>query len=106
MSDRDQFRFLWWWTLSEVAFLLGVYVVLIASLVGYSSTGTDISRSVRLGAVTFLTLELLIPAWVYLDLRRRSADSDTLWVHVAAMPVINLFGFIAYLQHRKLETEP
>lgn len=62
-------------------------------------------RWIRLGGVAFLIIELLIPLWVYVDIRRRESSPGMFWVHVAAMPGINLLGLYAYLDERKRERE-
>ena len=59
------------------------------------------SPTVRLGALLFVCLELLIPLGAFLDIRRRSDDPDTMWVHAAAMPLINLLGVLASLEDRQ-----
>ncbi len=88
--------------------LFGLFVVwcmLVASLVGYTSLFTSYSRLLRLGSVAFLTLELAIPVGVYLDLRRRTDDPDSMWIHAAALPVVNILGAIAYIEDRQRSVE-
>lgn len=103
MVDRAGHGYLWVLTAYEVVALAVLIGLLTASLVGRISLFSSVSRSIRIGAVVFLAIELLIPLWVYVDLRRRPDTSSTLWMHVTAMPVINLFGFVAYLHERKRE---
>ena len=103
MSEEAGHRTLWMWTAAELAAILVLFWLLAASLVGHTTLFSSVSRQVRLGAVAFLTVELLIPLWVFFDLRRRPNDSGHFWMHVAAMPGINIFGLLAYLQARKLE---
>lgn len=99
----DEERALWIWTASEIAVLVGLFGLLAASLLGRTAALSYVSRQVRMGALVFLTVELLIPLWVFFDLRRRPDDPGHFWMHVAAMPGINLFGLLAYLQDRKLK---
>jgi hypothetical protein len=101
MVDRAGQGYLWALTAYEFVVLIVLVGLLTASLIGWTSLFSSLSRPVRIGAVVFLTIELLIPLWVYVDLRRRPDTSSALWIHVTAMPVINLFGFIAYLHERK-----
>jgi len=54
-----------------------------------------------LAAWLFLGSELLVPVAVYLDIRRRPDDVDPLWIHAAAMPILNVFGVLAYLEDRR-----
>lgn len=101
MDDFDH-GVLWAWTLPELLAVLALFVLLVASLAGASSFYSSVSWPVRAAIAGLLAVELLIPAWVYYDLRRSDAE-DTFWVHVAAMPVLNLFGLFAYLQDRELD---
>lgn len=103
MVDRAGHGYLWALTAYEIVLLILSVGLLTASLIGWTSLFSSLSRAIRIGAVVFLTVELLIPLWVYVDLRRRPDTSSTFWVHVTAMPVINLIGFIAYLHERKRE---
>jgi hypothetical protein len=91
---------LWVWTASELLVIAAFMGLLVASLTGDTTLFTSASRRLRLAGVAFLTVELLIPLWVFVDLRRRG-ESGSLWMHVAAMPGINIFGLFAYLQERK-----
>lgn len=100
-SDENAHGFLWWWTVPELAVVVVLLGLVVASLLGRTATFSTVSRPLRLAAAAFLTVEVLIPVWVFLDLRRRP-DVDSFWIHVAAMPGINLFGLVAYLQQRKL----
>lgn len=75
------------------------------SLVGtppvFGTELASVSRPLRAAGVAFLAIELLSPLWVYFALRRYPGGVGSLWVHVASMPGLNLFGFIAYLQQWK-----
>ncbi len=87
-------------TLAEVALLAVIGVMLVLSLFGDGSFLADTSRAVRAAALVFVVVELLVPLWIIFDIRRRTDDPDYMWIHVAAMPVINLFGLAAYLADR------
>jgi hypothetical protein len=101
MVDEATHRVLWVWTASELLIVLGALGLLVASLVGTATVFSFLSRPVRVAAVLFLLVELSIPLWVYVDIRHREPAPDGFWVHVAAMPGINLFGLVAYLQERR-----
>ena len=81
--------------LSLLALLLGL------SLTGRSSFAATYSFVIRLAAFLFVLVEILIPAGVYLDVRRRPDDPDLTWVHAAAVPVVNVLGVVAYLEDRQ-----
>ena len=100
MADESTERVLWIWTAPELAAIAVLGWLLIESLTGRATFLSSVSRQLRLGALAFVVVELLVPLWVYLDLRRRD-DSGTMWVHVAAMPLLNLFGLVAYLDYRR-----
>jgi hypothetical protein len=101
--NRDAERALVGMTIGEIG-LLAVLAGLVAwSLFGGGSFLADTSRSLRALALGFLVLELSIPLWVVVDIRRRTDDPDPVWIHVAAMPVINLVGLAAYLADRPRE---
>lgn len=72
---------------------------------GDSSSFLSVSRQIRMAALVFLGIELLIPLCVYIDIRQSPEESDMIWVHVAAMPVLNFFGLVAYLVDRKVKRE-
>ena len=105
MADETNHGFLWVWTASEIALLVVLFGLVAASLAGRTSLFQSVSRPTRMVALAFLAVEVLIPLWVFFDLRRRSDNLDSFWMHVAAMPGINIFGFGAYLQARKLDRE-
>lgn len=105
MSEKAGHELLWVWTVGELLALVVLCWLLVASLRGDTTLFSSLSRTIRLGAVGFLAVELLIPLWVFFDLRRRPDDPGSFWMHVAAMPGINLFGVLAYLQARKLDHE-
>lgn len=103
-EDEASHGFLWWWTVPELLAVAALLALVVGGLLGRTTFLTGVSRPLRIAAAAFLTVELLIPLWVYRDLRRRP-DADAFWVHVAAMPGINLFGLFGYLQHRKLDDD-
>ncbi|MFC7095746.1 hypothetical protein [Halobaculum marinum] len=105
MSDPALERGLWVWTLSELAFVVALLVLVANSLFGGGSFLSDVSVGVRVAALVFLVVELLIPLFVYLDVRGDPDRSAHTWVHAAAMPFINLFGVIAYLDDRRRRRE-
>ena len=105
MVDEATHRVLWVWTASELLIVLGALGLLVASLVGMTTVVSFLSRPVRVAAVLFLLVELSIPLWVYVDIRQREPAPDAFWVHVAAMPGINFFGLVAYLQERRRNRE-
>ena len=80
-------------------------VVVLASLLGRTTYLAGYSQRLRLVALAFLTVELLIPLGVYVDLRRRPDDPDPAWVHAVAMPVVNVLGLFAYLEERRRRLE-
>ena len=98
--NRDAERALIGMTIGEVSFLILVGCLLVLSLFGNGSFLADISRPVRFLALGFIVVELLVPLWVSVDIRRRTDNPDRVWIHVAAMPVINLFALAAYVADR------
>lgn len=86
-------------------FAVAVGFVVLASLLGRTTYLAGYSLRLRLVALGFLPVELLIPLGVYLDLRRRSDDPDFAWVHAVSMPVVNVLGLVAYLEERKRNLE-
>jgi hypothetical protein len=92
-------------TVAELLTLVVAFAVVAASLLGWTDLLSSFSRSVRLAALGFLTVELLVPAWVYYDLRRRgAADEQGVWLHASVMPVVNLLAVVAYLAERDAKT--
>jgi len=85
----------------ELLALIGAFALLSGTFLGWSSVFASYPPTVRLGALMFVCLELLIPLGVFLDIRRRDDDPDTMWVHAAAIPLINLIGVLAYLEDRQ-----
>ena len=105
MVDDDVEWALWAWTLPELA-VVGVLLWLVADgLFGGGSFLASASRSLRLALLTFLAAELAIPVLVYLDIRRLADPPDHVWVHAAAMPLVNVLGAVAYLERRKRRRE-
>ena len=100
MVEEATERILWIWTLSELVTIAVFFLLLAASIFGGSSFLSTVSRQVRIIALGLLVIELLIPLFVYLDLRRSPNRSDTIWMHVAAMPLLNILGLMAYLTDR------
>lgn len=101
MVDDATERVLWIWTVCELALLVVVLWYLWNSVFGASGFLSSVSRQVRLGALAFVVVELLVPLWVFLDLHKRDDESGTMWAHVSAMPFLNLFGLVAYLDYRR-----
>jgi hypothetical protein len=87
------------WFVYEIAALAGAFGLLAASLAGYTTVLDGFSRRLRLAGLVFFAIELLIPAYVYLDSRHRE-DVSGIWLHASAMPVVNLVGLLGYLEER------
>jgi hypothetical protein len=98
--NRDAERALIGMTVGEIGLLVLIGCLLVLSLFGNGSFLADVSRSVRFVALSFIIVELLVPLCVYFDSRRRTDNPDLVWIHVAAMPVINLFALAAYFAGR------
>jgi len=96
---------LWAFVVAETAMVGVAFVLVVDGVFGTGGFLTSASRPLQLGVLGFLALELLIPVGVYLDVRWNALDMDHVWVHAAAMPVINVVGLIAYLEARKRATE-
>ena len=103
--DESTERALWAFTAPEIAAVAVLFVLLAASVFGDGSFLSSVSRGVRLAALVFLAVELLIPLWVYLDMRRNPVGLDTVWLHAAATPLLNVFGLVAYLDARRRAAE-
>jgi hypothetical protein len=101
--NRDAERALVGMTIAEVGALVVIGCLLALSLFGGGSFLADSSRLVRALALGFVLIEVLVPLWIYVDIRRRTDDPDRVWIHVAAMPIINLLGLAAYLADRSRE---
>ena len=100
MVDDEIERVFWLWTLLELGVFSVVFLLLASSTLGGGSFLTTVSHQMRLIAMGVLAIQVLIPLFVYFDIRRRPNGSDPIWIHVAAMPVLNIFGLIAYLEDR------
>ncbi|MFC7177033.1 hypothetical protein [Halosegnis marinus] len=92
-------RYLWWATVGEIVLLGWLALLLAASVAGSGGFLAGYSRTVRALVLGFVLVELAVPAWILVDVRRRNLDP--VWVHVAAMPLVNLFGLAAYVEERK-----
>ena len=105
MAGEFDHRLLWLWTAPELLALVAVFGLLIASLLGtppaFAEELETVSRPLRVAGVAFVALELLIPLWIWIDLERHQGSAGSLWVHVAAIPLLNLCGLVAYLQDRQ-----
>lgn len=98
-------RVLWIWTGGEMLLLFVIGWMLWSGLFGGSDVLTSIPREIRLAGLGFVVFQLLVPIIVFLDVRRLEDDPGYLWVHVAAMPVLNVFGLFGYLAERGLADE-
>jgi hypothetical protein len=78
--------------------LVVAFAVVAASLLDRTALLTSFSRTARLLALGFLTVELLVPAWLYYDIRKR--DGDRVWLHASVMPLVNLLAIAAYISER------
>ena len=105
MPDAPIERVLVFWLVSEILLLLFLFYLLAASLLGQANVASAYSRPLRVAGLAFVTVELLIPTWIYYDVRRRPEATSTIWVHAAAMPLVNLFGLVGYLEERRRQTE-
>ena len=104
MTDESE-RVLHALLLPELAAVAVAFVVVSDSLFGGGRLLASVPRAVRLVAWAVLGSEFLVPAAVYLDMRRRGAV-DAVWVHAAALPVVNVFGVAAYLERRGRGANP
>ena len=105
MAGEFDHRLLWLWTAPELLALLAVFGLLVTSLLGtpplFAGELSAISRPLRIAGAAFVAIELLIPAGIWIDLEGHQGNGGSIWVHVAAMPLLNLFGLVAYLQDRQ-----
>ena len=97
-------RVLWIWTAGEVALFAWLLWVLWTSLSGGATPLVSLSRPLLLAGLAFAAFQLLVPLVVFLDVRRREDDPGYLWVHVSAMPLLNVFGLVGYLEERRRRT--
>ncbi|MFC7070476.1 hypothetical protein [Halobaculum lipolyticum] len=91
---------LWAFTLPELVGVAALLALVANSVFGGGGFLASTSRPLRLALLAFLTVELLIPIAIYLDMRRLADPPDRVWLHAAAMPILNLLGAIAYLDRR------
>ena len=98
---NEERRLLAAFVVPELVLLATAGVLLAISFGRSSGLFTSISPAVRAAALLFVLVEIAIPVGVYLDIRRRSDNPDMVWVHAAALPVINVLGVLAYLEDRK-----
>lgn len=101
MAEPDVERVLWLWLIPELLLLCYLLAAISASLFGYRTAASPFPRTIRIAAVAFLLVELAIPTWIYLDIRRRPGTTSTIWVHAAMLPIVNLFGLVGYLEERR-----
>jgi hypothetical protein len=101
MADDEIERALWWWTIPELLLFVVLFLLLSASLFGYSELFDTYSRNIRLLGLVVILFQLAAPLWVYYDLRTHSEEGNLFWFHIAAMPAINLIGLLGYLEERK-----
>jgi hypothetical protein len=86
-------------TAGEVLVLGGLGYLTAAGLFAGGDFLASIARPVRYAALAVIAVEIAIPVYVLVDSWRRGIDG--VWVHVAAMPVVNLVGVAAYLLERE-----
>jgi hypothetical protein len=103
-SDGDGGDVLFPLFVAELLALVGAFAVVSASVLGWTTILDSVSPTVRLLALAFLTVELLVPAWVYYDIRRRGEEEDRVWLHASVMPVVNLLVVLAYLAEQDAKT--
>lgn len=104
MADDATEPSLWPLTVAELFGHVVALLVLVASLTGRVSLFASVSPAVRLAALAFVAVELLIPAYVWYDSRRSGLETSEVWVHAAAMPVISLFALVGYVDERRRAT--
>jgi hypothetical protein len=104
-SDGDDGDVLFPLFVAELLTLVGAFVVVSASVLGWTTLLGSVSPTVRLLVLAFLAVELLVPAWVYYDIRRRGEEADRVWLHASVMPVVNLLVVLAYLAERDAKTD-
>jgi hypothetical protein len=101
--DEDPVAALAVFTVAEVV-VLGVLAALLgAGLFGDGDFLAGVARPVRLVALGVVLVELVIPVYVFVDVRRRGMDA--VWVHVAVLPLVNVLCLAAYLVERRRVTE-
>jgi hypothetical protein len=103
-NDGDATDVLFPLFVAELLTLIGAFAVVSASVLGWTTLLGSVSRTVRFLVLAFLTVELLVPAWVYYDIRRRGDEADRVWLHASVMPVVNLLVVLAYLAERDAKT--
>jgi len=95
-SDAQVLRIFLVWELGALLVLFGIVA---GTFVGIETPASPFDRSLRIAALAFFAVELLIPLAVYLDMRGRESV-DEIWLHVSAMPVVNVVGLLGYLDAR------
>jgi len=106
MADPGTDRVLHLLLLPELV-AIGVVVALLAySLVADTALLSSYSRTLRVAAAVLLSTDLIAPLAVWIDMRRRGDDVDAVWIHAAALPLVNVIGVAAYLQDRDRPREP
>lgn len=101
MVDESTDYVLWGFTAPELAAQVLLLILLAVNMFEDSSPLWSVSRQIQIAVLAFLMIELAIPLYVYLDIRQNPERTDMIWVHVAAMPLLNIFGLAAYLTYRK-----
>ena len=96
-SDAQVLRIFLVW---EIGALLVLFGIVAGTFLGIETPASPYDRSLRLAAAAFFAVELLIPLAVFLDARGREGV-DEIWVHVSAMPIVNVVGLLGYLDARK-----
>lgn len=104
-DDSDDRDVLFPLFVAELLTLVVVFGVVLASVLGRTTLLSSFSPTVRLLVLAFLAVELLVPAWVYYDIRRRGGAADRVWLHASVMPVVNLLAVLAYLAERDARSE-
>ncbi|MFT4885569.1 MAG: hypothetical protein ACI8U4_003095 [Natronomonas sp.] len=95
---NDDFDVLLPFFLAELLTLVVAVAIVVASLLGRTTLLVSFSSTARLLALGFLSVELLVPAWLYYDIRKR--DGDRVWLHASVLPVVNLLAVAAYISER------
>lgn len=63
MADESAEQALWTWTVSELVGVAVLFLLLAFSVFGDGPFFSSVSRRLRIAALTFLAIELLIPLW-------------------------------------------
>ncbi len=100
MADPETERVLHLLLVPELVAIAAIVLALVYSLVAETTLFSSYSRSLRLALAAVLSTDLLAPLAVYLDMRLSGREVDAVWIHAAALPLVNVIGVAAYLVDR------